>query len=289
LHRFCKLKNRCNNFIISVKILAKILCCSSYEFQRLFSFIVGIPLSEYVMKRKLTLAGYDIQHRKDKIIDIAVRYCYESHSSFSRAFKEFHGITPSTARENKDVILKAYPQFTSTLAIGGFSKMECRIIELPATKMARSGENDIWEFGKWWPTIAEKDKSLLFPKDFWWNNEKTGHPEWLYAIPEGFTETNGYEVLDFPGGLYAVTTSYDEDEEKAKAYFALKSGLKKVIVLRWLMKAMTPTIIAVIEWVMYPHLRDLLSINSLCLYQLSTNKEAPISLLLGLLYLLIIL
>jgi hypothetical protein len=179
------------------------------------------------MKRKLTLAGYDIQHSEDKIIDIAIRYGYESHSSFSRAFKEFHGVTPKAVRDNMKIILKAYPKFTSTLEIGGSCKMECRIIELPATKMARSGEKDIWEFGKWWPTIAEKEKGVLFPKDFWWNNEKTGHAEWLYAIPEGLTDTNGYEVFDFPGGLYAVITSYDEDEEKSKAYFTLKKWVEE--------------------------------------------------------------
>lgn len=212
---------------IDISSLAKILCCSTYEFQRLFSFIVGVPLSEYIMKRKLTLAGNDIRNDELKIIDVAVKYGYESHSSFTRAFKEFHGITPTAARTQKDFMLKLYPQFTFTLAIGGLSKMEHRIIELPPTKMARSGEHDIWEFGEWWPTIAAKDRGMLFPKDFWWNNEKTGEPEWLYAIPEWLTDTNGYEVFDFPGGLYAVTTSYDEDEEKSKAYFALKKWIEE--------------------------------------------------------------
>ena len=211
---------------IDLSALAKILCCSEYEFQRFFSFIVGIPLYEYTRNRRLSLSRYDVLDSNKKIIDIATKYGYESHSSFTRAFKEFHGITPSKARITKQN-LKEYPRFTFTLTIGGINRMEHRIIELPATKMARSGEKDIWEFGKWWPTVAEKVKGLLFPKDFWWNNEKTGRPEWLYAIPEGLTDTNGYEVFDFPGGLYAVTTSYDEDEEKTKAYFSLKKWIEE--------------------------------------------------------------
>lgn len=71
--------------------------------------------------------------------------------------------------------------------------------ELPATKMSRSGDRDIMEFGRWWPTVAKNEKGILFPKDFWWNNEQTGRPEWLYAIPEDLADTNGYEVFDFPG------------------------------------------------------------------------------------------
>lgn len=103
--------------------------------------------------------------------------------------------------------------------------MEYRIIELPAIKMARSGDQDIWAFEKWWSSLEEKEASL-FPRDFWWNNEKTGRPEWLYALPKGFVDTNGYEILDFPGGLYAVTTSYDSDDEKTKAYFSLKKWIE---------------------------------------------------------------
>lgn len=145
-----------NNLLerIDLSALARILCCSTYEFQRFFSFIIGVSVSEYIMKRRLTLAGYDVRNCDDKIIDIAVRYGYESHSSFSRAFKEFHGTTPSAAHANESVSLKVHPQFTFTLTIGGLSEMEHRIIELPAIKMARSGDKDIWEFGNWWPTIA---------------------------------------------------------------------------------------------------------------------------------------
>ncbi|QOR36046.1 helix-turn-helix domain-containing protein [Clostridium sp. 'deep sea'] len=218
-----------NNILDNINLseLSKILCCSEYEFQRFFSFIIGISLYEYIMKRRLSLAGYDVQNSNEKIIDIATKYCYKSHSSFTRAFKEFHGVTPSYVRNSEKIKLNVYPHFTFLLSFGGLNTMEHRIIELPATKMARSGDKDIWEFGKWWPTIAAQEKGLLFPKDFWWNNEKTGRPEWLYAIPEGLTDTNGYEVFDFPGGLYAVTTTYDEDEEKTKAYHSLKKWIEQ--------------------------------------------------------------
>jgi AraC family transcriptional regulator len=97
---------------IDISIPAKSLYCSKYEFQRIFSFIVEIPIFEYIKKRRLTLAGHDIQNSEEKIIDIALKYGYESHSSFSRSFKNFHGITPSEARSNPKQPIKIYSRFS---------------------------------------------------------------------------------------------------------------------------------------------------------------------------------
>lgn len=97
---------------IDMNILAKMLYCSKHDFQRIFSYLVDIPLSEYIKKRKLTLAGLEIRSGKEKFIDISLKYGYESHSSFSRSFKEFHGITPSEARKKTELPLTEYPSFS---------------------------------------------------------------------------------------------------------------------------------------------------------------------------------
>lgn len=88
---------------------------------------------------------------------------------------------------------------------------DIRIIMLPKVKMARSGNTDLDEFDKWWSSVPVKQS--LFPRDFMWFNKKLNCFEWLFAIPENMTDTNGYEVFDFPGGLYAVATAFDEGEE----------------------------------------------------------------------------
>jgi len=88
---------------------------------------------------------------------------------------------------------------------------DIRIIMLPRVKMARSGNRDLGEFDQWWSSI--KVEQSLFSRDFMWYNSKLDCFEWLFAIPENMTDTNGYEVFDFPGGLYAVATAYDEGEE----------------------------------------------------------------------------
>lgn len=88
---------------------------------------------------------------------------------------------------------------------------DIRIIMLPEVKMARSGNTDLGEFDKWWSSILVEQS--LFPRDFMWYNTKLNCFEWLFTIPESMTDTNGYEVFNFPGGLYAVATAYDEGEE----------------------------------------------------------------------------
>lgn len=116
---------------IDYDMLAKMMCCSSYEFGRIFSFMVGIPISEYVRKRRLSLAAFDLQDKDMKIIDIALKYCYESPGSFSRAFKEMHGTPPIIARR-EGISLKTYPKLSFKFSIKGVEEMNFRIVEKEA-------------------------------------------------------------------------------------------------------------------------------------------------------------
>ncbi|WP_195575141.1 AraC family transcriptional regulator [Paenibacillus sp. 1001270B_150601_E10] len=79
--------------------LARIAGCPIGIFQRIFSFMLGMTMSDYMRRRRLTLAVEELQLRNEKVIDIALKYGYDSHASFTRAFKEQHGISPSQARE----------------------------------------------------------------------------------------------------------------------------------------------------------------------------------------------
>jgi AraC family transcriptional regulator len=105
--------------------------CSEYHFKRMFPFLAGVPLSEYIRRRRLTLAAFDLRDSKLRIIDIAVKYGYNSPDSFTRAFQSLHGVTPSEARKNGQS-LKAYPRMTFQLSIKGGSEMNYRIVEKEA-------------------------------------------------------------------------------------------------------------------------------------------------------------
>jgi len=85
---------------IQYEILARIVGCSIYEFSRIFSFMTGMSISEYVRRRRLSQAVFDIQHGNEKIVDIALKYCYESQAAFTRAFRDLHGTAPLSARVN---------------------------------------------------------------------------------------------------------------------------------------------------------------------------------------------
>jgi AraC family transcriptional regulator len=116
---------------IDLAEVAKRAFCSEYHFKRMFSFLAGVPLSEYIRRRRLTLAAFDLRDSNSRIIDIAVKYGYNSPDSFTRAFQSLHGVTPSEARKN-DQSLKAYPRMTFQLSIKGGSEMNYRIVEKDA-------------------------------------------------------------------------------------------------------------------------------------------------------------
>lgn len=111
--------------------VSKIAYCSEYHFKRMFSFLSGISLSEYIRRRRLTLAALDLKDRDLRIIDVAVKYDYNSADSFSRAFHSMHGILPSEAR-SENTQLKAYPRMTFQLSIKGGCEMNYRIVEKEA-------------------------------------------------------------------------------------------------------------------------------------------------------------
>ncbi len=102
--------------------------CSEYHFKRMFSFLSGVPLSEYVRRRRLTLAAFDLQQSRDRVIDVAVKYGYDSADAFARAFQLFHGVTPSEAR-SRGAGLTSFPRMTFRLTIQGGVDMKYRIEE----------------------------------------------------------------------------------------------------------------------------------------------------------------
>lgn len=108
--------------------IARVACCSEYHFRRIFPYISGVSLSEYIRRRRLTLAAFDLHNSKKSIADVAALYGYSSPDGFTRAFKKWHGITPTKAR-NDDQSLKAFPKMTFHLSIKGGNEMKYRIKE----------------------------------------------------------------------------------------------------------------------------------------------------------------
>ena len=113
---------------IDFQHIEKLALYSEYHFRRMFSFLAGIPLSEYIRRRRLTLAALELLHNNGLVIDVALKYGYNSPDSFTRAFQSLHGVTPTDAR-HRGQPLKAYPPMTFQLTIKGKSEMNYRIEE----------------------------------------------------------------------------------------------------------------------------------------------------------------
>lgn len=113
---------------------ARLALCSEYHFKRMFSTIAGIPLSEYIRRRRLTLAALELAGTEAKVIDIALKYGYQSPDAFTRAFQLMHGMTPSVAKESGHS-LKAYPRMTFQLTVRGGNEMNYRLEEKDAFRI----------------------------------------------------------------------------------------------------------------------------------------------------------
>jgi len=110
--------------------LASSLGTTEYHLRRMFSSLAGMPLSEYIRRRRMTVAAADILGDED-VLGIAVRYGYGSTEAFGRAFRAVHGASPADVRRNGGP-LRTQPQLRFRLTVEGNSPMDTRITDRPA-------------------------------------------------------------------------------------------------------------------------------------------------------------
>ncbi|GAB3701197.1 AraC family transcriptional regulator [Nocardiopsis oceani] len=119
---------------VDVAAMARTTLTSEHHFRRMFSALSGMPLSEYVRRRRLTLAGAEVIEGRDTLLEIAVRYGYGSAEAFGRAFRAMHGISPGDARRS-GAALNSQSRLTFHLTIEGNTTMRYRIVEKEAFRL----------------------------------------------------------------------------------------------------------------------------------------------------------
>ena len=202
---------------------------SPYHFGRLFYYITDMPISEYIRKRKLSLAAMELQNATIKVLDLAVKYGYDSADSFTRAFIKQHGITPTEARRN-GVILKLFPPITFQIKIQGVQEMNWRIEEKEAFEVfgiERIFKNDeTSKVPELWS--AERYNKLVYAAGGDPNNEKPGisivnaicdyyetgedtFPYMLCAFKKDGSKTDGYKIVQIPKTTWAIFRSEEVD------------------------------------------------------------------------------
>ncbi len=114
--------------------IARIACTPPGLFQRMFTMLTDVPLSEYIRRRRLTKAAVELSTSDARVIDVAVKYGYDSPDAFAVAFKRLHGVSPQIARE-RGITLKAYPKLSFSLILKGVVEMNYRIEQKPAFRV----------------------------------------------------------------------------------------------------------------------------------------------------------
>ena len=106
--------------------MAQIACCSRYHYQRMFTYLAGTTLAEYIRRRRMSLAAVDLQNGTETVLEIGMKYGYSSPTAFNRAFQSVHGAAPSAVRE-QGVAVKAYPPLVFSISIQGGQPLHYRI------------------------------------------------------------------------------------------------------------------------------------------------------------------
>ena len=148
---------------ISFQEVAKKAGCSSFYFQKLFTILCGTTLGEYIRCRRMTLAGGELSRADCKVIDVAMKYGYESPESFTRAFSKFHGITPTEAKKDGSKLKYFFP-LSVKIALSGGDLINYKIVEKPAFDIIEKLEVQ----------SNENNESVKTIQEFWERCEKDG-------------------------------------------------------------------------------------------------------------------
>ena len=173
--------------------IARIACCSAYHYQRMFGYMAGVTLAEYIKRRRMSAAAADLG-KGGKVMDVALAYGYESPTAFNRAFRSVHGVAPSLAKQN-GVSLKIYPPISFKMTIKGVEEMNYRIEQKPSFRIVGLRE----------PITTDAEEAFKLVPLFWQKSAP--------LIPQILSLMNGE-----PKGLLGVSTC-NEVEGKQNYYY----------------------------------------------------------------------
>lgn len=227
--------------------VAKKACCSVNHFHRMFSYITDIPLSEYIRRRRLTLAAFELHSSDVKVIDMAMKCGYTSPEAFSRAFKKMHGIIPIEAR-SKNIELKAYPKITFQFSFVGNMEINYRIVQKEAYEvcgiatdviMASEQTNSIitqfWDKNLKNGTIGKFHRDIGLDYDICFNTALYNYRNSVFSYMICYNAPNngvpaGYTVLSVPSLMWAV---FSTPEHNAEQTTELIKNVRKRIIVEW--------------------------------------------------------
>lgn len=197
---------------LEIREIAKRAYVSPFYFQRIFAALCGVSVGEYIRSRRLTLAGEELASTDGKVIDIAVKYGYDSPDSFNRAFQRFHGISPSAARKS-GARLRSFAPMKIKLTLEGGNMMDYKIVKKPQfTVMGVSRkfhpDTSYQEIPQYWTEMMGKaDFPLMGMYGICMDGDESGK-EFDYWIADNYIPWQEIpaqcESLVIPAGTWAV-------------------------------------------------------------------------------------
>lgn len=149
---------------LDIKDIADKAALSPFYYQRIFGALCGMTVGDYIRARKMTLAAEELIKSEVKVIDIAVKYGYDSPDSFAKAFQKFHGVTPSKAKE-AGTSLRSFAPLHIKITMEGGSMLDYRIVEkapftIVGTKRTFNSDTSYQEIPKFWNEWLRERKDL---------------------------------------------------------------------------------------------------------------------------------
>lgn len=190
---------------LTVDMIADHVNISSFYFQKGFALLCGFSISEYIRNRRLALAGNDLATGDERIIDITMKYGYDSPDSFARAFSRFHGVTPTAARKDK-VMLKSFAPLKVKLSLEGGYLMDYRIEKKESFTVIANARTFPYEGAKeivpgFWQEHFQTGKGKVVCGEYGINiDEKMGNDTFEYLIADPYTDGR-----DVPEGFITRT------------------------------------------------------------------------------------
>ena len=205
---------------LAIDDVAEVACCSKYHFHRMFFAAFRVTFSEYVRRRRLTLAAVDIANGDGRIVDVALKYGYVSPNAFTRAFRNIHGFNPGKVRSSQGQ-LASYNRVFFPLQTTGVEKMNYRIVEIPSFRVVgKSKRFEFDEFVKngakfWKEYVSSEEYKQLCQLANGKPGALTGASLLSAYFPKG--DSNKDEFLDVLG----LETAYEIDADADKGEFEI--------------------------------------------------------------------
>ncbi|MFE5877079.1 GyrI-like domain-containing protein [Rhodococcus sp. NPDC056506] len=206
--------------------MARLATTSEYHFRRMFSALAGIPVSEYIRRRRLTLAGAELSVSRSGVLETAVKYGYSSAEAFTRAFTTFHGVSPGAVKR-APAVLKSQPKLVIHVTLEGATPMDYMLVDKPAltvvgfktrVPLVHEGPNSaIEDFTRTVDKVALRGLRELSdqePEGIVSVVDNLAHPrtegtelDYYLGVVTGETAPSGFEALSVDAHTWAVFTA----------------------------------------------------------------------------------